>query len=90
MNPDDIKTTEEESTWRQHAHEGYSEPPWEARQKAAATWKKYAVRTVEDNAESEKIFYNSIDAQAYSEQQLKVGKCAYVVEVEVDDDDIPF
>ena len=48
------------------------------------------MRTVEGEAESEKIFYSQLDAQTYCERKLGEGTCAHVIEQPVDDDDVPF
>ena len=78
--------------WDHYEDENYPSPPWEVQRPAkyAATHNKWIVRTVEGEAESEKIFYNSMDAQSHCEQQLSEGKCAHLIVIEVDDDDIPF
>ncbi len=86
MNPED----EEYEKYEDYEDEN-SPRSWHAHRPFTPSWSRYIVRTVEGEAESEKIFYAEADAQNYTERQLARGRCAYVVEVEGEDSDsIPF
>tara|TARA_R110002020_G_scaffold19158_9_gene66593 strand:- start:5107 stop:5361 length:255 start_codon:yes stop_codon:yes gene_type:complete len=84
MNPEDEKWEDYE---RDHAP---PYDPWDIPKPFAPSWSRFIVRSVEGEAESEKIFYALADAQNFAEQQLARGTCAHVIEQPVDNDDIPF
>jgi hypothetical protein len=84
VNPDDVKEPFSEE-WGLDEYPSYSQHAVDR-----SKWNKWIVRTVEGEAESEKIFYNSTDANSHCMQQLREGKCAYIVEALQNDSDIPF
>tara|TARA_R100001082_G_C4319406_1_gene140424 strand:- start:450 stop:743 length:294 start_codon:yes stop_codon:yes gene_type:complete len=97
MNPDDIQDNDpcfedyEREKYEEHYEDENSPYQWQVNRPFAPAWSRYIVRTVEGEAESEKIFYAESAAQTYCERKLGEGRCAYVVEVPGEDsDDIPF
>ena len=94
MNPDDKdydKWEEYTSMAENAATEDYDYlGRWQVKRPHRSSWARYVVRTVEGEAESEKIFYAQSAAQTYCEQKLREGTCAHVIEQPVDDDDVPF
>ena len=73
-------------------HDPYDKDTWTVSKPFAPAWSRWIVRTIEGEAESEKIFYAESAAQTYCERKLGEGRCAYVVVVEGEEDidDIPF
>ena len=52
---------------------------------------RHIVRTVEGEAQTENIFHSNVIAQNFCEEQLALGKCAYIIERRGDTgEEIPF
>ena len=87
MNPEEEEWEDYEAHFDK-PHDPYDKATWTVSRPFAPAWSRWIVRTIEGEAESEKIFYSQSDAQALCERHLGEGKCAYIVEQE--GEDIPF
>jgi hypothetical protein len=90
VNPEDAKESFG-AEWEYNEYPDSSKRTWPNSSRAAwNTWHKWIVHTETGEGKSEKIFYNSPDAQSHCHQQLAAGKCAYIIEAKQDTSDVPF